>query len=159
MSEIWRVLASLELLSSGLKTSLGQSLIGQMNRRPLGRHVFWSIARLGARVPLYGPANAVISPRVADDWIRALLLFSCADRQEEAERDFALVSLARATGDRALDVDDETRANVISALEQRNAPARWITMVRQPTQLDSEEEGRLLGDALPPGLRLATQSD
>ena len=40
-------------------------------------------------------------------------------------------------------------------LAKANAPAHWAQMVEEVTELEGEEQGQMLGDALPIGLRLA----
>ena len=33
----------------------------------------WSLGRLGARIPLYGPLHCVVTLEIASEWVRALL--------------------------------------------------------------------------------------
>lgn len=45
---------------------------------------------------------------------------------------------------------------VIHRLRTVKAPASWIDMVQEVTQLDEADEQRIFGEFLPPGLRLMT---
>ncbi len=72
VAEMWRCAASLERLAPEVKESLGQVLLAERSAASSG-HVLWCLGRLGARVPLYGPANTVIRKETAEDWARTLL--------------------------------------------------------------------------------------
>lgn len=157
--EIWRALASLELLSVSVKVTLGELLVASVGKKAAARHLWWSIGRLGARCPLHGPANVAVGPTVAERWIEQLLGVSLEDSGSDAERLFALALLARRTDDRARDVDADTRARVVDALVGKSAPAHWTQMVSEVTSLNVEEQGQILGDSLPPGLVLAGGTD
>jgi hypothetical protein len=67
---------------------------------------------------------------------------------------FAIVNLARRTGDRFRDIDEELRQRVLSCLDGQAAGEHARMLVRDGGQLDSEEQGRVFGEALPKGLRL-----
>ena len=67
---------------------------------------------------------------------------------------FAVTLLCRKTGDRQRDVSDEVREDVIARLEAHQAPASWITMVREVAELEAADERRIFGESLPPGLVL-----
>jgi hypothetical protein len=43
---------------------------------------------------------------------------------------------------------------VIQRLQAMGAPDIWVTLVRECVELDETTERRVLGDALPPGLKL-----
>lgn len=153
-SEIWRALASLEQLEVGVKAALGELLRRELKRRPLPRHVFWCLARLGARVPLAAPVNLMVAPQLAHEWLKTLLAFEPADRQEAAECSFAMANIARRTGDRVRDIDDDFRQQVLTRLDAWRADPHWIRMVRELTELEAADEDRLWGESAPPGLTL-----
>ena len=67
---------------------------------------------------------------------------------------YAAAHLARMTGDRTRDVNEELRADILRRLVASGAPSNWIAMVRELVQLDQADEKRMLGEALPPGLKL-----
>jgi predicted secreted protein len=58
------------------------------------------------------------------------------------------------TGDRSRDIDATLREEILRRLAAAGAPANWRAMVREVVQLDQADEKRMLGDALPPGLKL-----
>jgi hypothetical protein len=58
------------------------------------------------------------------------------------------------TGDRSRDVKQAVRDEVLRRLAASGAPASWAAMVREVVELDQAVETRMLGDALPPGLKL-----
>ena len=68
----------------------------------------------GRRVPLYGPANTVVRKETAERWTEALLGRSFAPGRETGDAIFALAQLARVANDRARDLDDSLRQNVIA---------------------------------------------
>ena len=70
-----------------------------------------------ARVPLYGPANTVVSKEAAERWTQALLGRSFAPGRETADAIFALGQLARVAGDRARDLDESLRQEVLGPLD------------------------------------------
>src|SRR5690606_11850832 len=154
-SEIWRTLASLEHLAPKTKIELGDLLLKQTRKQGIARHTFWSLTRLGARIPLYGPINCVVPRATAEDWIERLLALENLDDRDLPELDFTLSQLARRSGDRTRDVDDALRERVLTRLETDSCPAHWRRMVVDVTELQSAEQAKLFGDALPPGLRLA----
>jgi hypothetical protein len=58
------------------------------------------------------------------------------------------------TGDRSRDLTSDLREQIIRRLQAINAPPGWIAMVREVVQLDEANQNRMLGEALPPGLKL-----
>ena len=89
--EMWRLLGSLELLSPNTKTELGTMLLDLLPKRkmePVRPALVWTIGRLGARAPLYGPLNAVVSAETAAEWIVRLwrLQRGTGDRSNLPER-------------------------------------------------------------------------
>jgi hypothetical protein len=58
------------------------------------------------------------------------------------------------TGDRTRDISEELRAQIVQRLEAAKAPASWSVMVGSVVELDQAMEKRMLGEALPPGLKL-----
>jgi len=151
-TEMLRCLANLERLSPDAKGGLGEQLILRLqSKRREASTLLWALARLGARVPLYGPLNCVLPARTAESWIDALLRL---DLREPQKAGFALAQLARRTGDRGRDVDDDVRARVAVHLRSLGAQ-RAALLVEHIVALEAREECIALGDTLPPGLRLA----
>jgi hypothetical protein len=67
---------------------------------------------------------------------------------------FAVVQIARLTGDRTRDLDDAIRGRALAALASAGAPETWLRSVREVVALETADEARALGDTLPIGLRL-----
>ncbi|HTU01359.1 MAG TPA: hypothetical protein VMG58_06065, partial [Candidatus Sulfotelmatobacter sp.] len=112
----------------------------------------WALGRLCARVPLYGSAHNTLAPDRATECL-AVLLEAHARNVDGAL--FAAVQVARLSGDRARDLDEQQRARVLAALEAAQAPLSWRRLLSEVATMDSTDEARALGDTLPVGLRLA----
>jgi hypothetical protein len=52
------------------RVRLGDELSGRVRREPQSSGLLWSIGRLGARVPTYGPLNTVVPAAAAERWLR-----------------------------------------------------------------------------------------
>ncbi len=147
-AEIWRLLGSLEWLDAGTKLDLGAFLLDALNG---GRHLawVWTLGRLGARVPFYGPLNTLPPAEHVEGWIERLLRF---DADEELV--FTLVLLARRTGDRFRDVSDAARGAVTGWLEKNGAPEHYVDLVRTGGEMRRAERNEAFGESLPLGLEL-----
>jgi hypothetical protein len=159
LAEMWRAAASLERLTVGHKQALGEALLGQLRRPPLPPYALWALTRLGARRLVYGPLNAVVHPQVIEGWLDALLALVPATEGDRVAWLFCLAQLARRTGQRALDVGETYQQAVLAKLREQQANATLIDMVENVTETQAEEQGQLLGDALPIGLRLIAPAE
>jgi hypothetical protein len=151
--EVLRLLGSLELLGVETKLELGRVLLELLPRKKLESirpAALWAIGRLGAREPAYGPLNTVVPPEQAGDWAGQLLAGDSAD----AMTPFALVNLARRTGDRYRDLPDAMRSTVADWLADHRAGEHAIKLVLEGGELAADEQDRVFGEALPKGLRL-----
>lgn len=154
-TETWRLLGSLELLPSPLKRELGRIVLDLLPKKKLESlrpALLWTLGRLGARQPLYGPLNAVLDRDEVERWIEQVC---AASEVDDAAAAFALMLLSRRTGDRYRDVDDEARERTLGWMGIHATPSHWVELVARGGKLDEEEQGRLFGEALPKGLRLA----
>ncbi|MBA5639484.1 hsp70 family protein [Duganella sp. LX20W] len=111
----------------------------------------WGLSRVGARQPFHGSAHDVVATATVEQWLATILAL---DWKKVEPAGYAAAHLARMTGDRSRDVDEALRAEILRRLSAVGAPANWSAMVREVVQLDQADEKRLLGDALPPGLKL-----
>src|SRR5205807_1451982 len=127
-------------------------------RSPTPTYGFWALTRLGARVLLYGPLNAVVHPEVVQIWLDAILSFKPVHESERVAWAFCLAQLARKSGQRALDIDDSHREHVVAVLKSLSVPDHWAGMVEEVLELESEEQNQMFGESLPIGLRLLTSS-
>ncbi len=149
-----RTAASLERLETKHKEALGEGLLKPLKRSPVPTYGFWSLTRLGARMLLYGPLNAVIHPEFVQRWLDALLSFQPGNQSERLGWGFCLSQLARRSGQRALDVDDSHRQSVLTVLRSLGVPDHWPRMVEEVTELERDEQSQMFGESLPIGLRL-----
>jgi len=111
----------------------------------------WGLSRVGARQPFHGSAHDVVDAAIVEQWINQVLSL---DWKKVEPAGFAAAHLARMTGDRSRDINAPLRAEVLRRLQAVGAPANWSAMVREVVQLDQADEKRMLGYALPPGLKL-----
>ena len=151
-AEIRRLLGSLEWLDVPSKLDLGGRLLASLTADAAGRQraQVWTLGRLGARVPLYGPLNTLLPTESVEPWIERLTHLPGPDEEVA----FALVQLARRTGDRFRDVSDAVRDSVVGWLERHNASGHFINLVRAGGELRSEERNEAFGESLPYGLEL-----
>jgi hypothetical protein len=151
---VLRLLGSCEWLPTETKSQLGDTLVARIPRektRAVQESQLWTLARLGARVPMYGPLNAAVPVEKVESWIAPLLVL----REPPDSLPFALMQLARRTGDRYRDVSSSLRCDVLDWLRIQGAPSHLIELVQQGGQLQEEEEGQMFGESLPRGLRIA----
>ena len=154
LAEMWRAAAAFERLDVKHKEALGAALLKPLRRSPVPTYGFWALTRLGARALLYGPLNAVVHHQVVEKWLEAILPFQPGNQSERLAWAFCLSQLARRTGQRALDIDDSHRQSVLHVLRGLSIPEHWRRMVEEVSELEQEEQGQMLGDSLPIGLRL-----
>ena len=148
--ELLELLASLERLPVDRRVALGDWLIERTYRDRDPR--LWSaLGRVGARVPGYASAHHVVPPRHAESWLDHLL----RERWHEVPSAAATAAqLARKTDDRARDIAEALREEVIRRLEAISADADLITSVREFVPLVEAERAAWFGEELPVGLRL-----
>ena len=160
--DMLRVGASLERIPSAYKAEIGEWLLGQIEAIPSAGKLdaragarysryLWALGRVGARQSFQSSAHEVAPPEVAESWLVKLLQL---DWRKVEPAGFAAAHIARMTGDRSRDIGEEVRADVLRRLAASGAPPMWTAMVREVVELDQAVETRLLGDALPPGLKL-----
>jgi hypothetical protein len=155
--EMVRAAAALEHPSAGEKTWFGNLICERFtDGRPAGGPWAWALARLGARVPLYGSAHNIVPPETAEKWIR-ILLETAIPKVDGAP--FAAAQMARLTGDRLRDVNPAIREEVAQHLQQINASPVWVRMLSEVVDLKGSDEARVFGDTLPIGLQLVARSE
>jgi molecular chaperone DnaK (HSP70) len=158
-TEMWRAAASLERLDLKTKEALGDAALKSIKRPPAPPHAFFSLTRLGARIPLYGPLNSVIHPQQIERWLAEFSSFIPAHDSDRLAWLFCLAQLARKSGQRAIDVADDSRDRVLDLLRSHNAPPHWIEMVDHVSELEADEQRQLFGESLPIGLRLVKPAE
>jgi len=148
--ESWRLLASLERLDAATRVKIGDEVLGRLTRDDDNASLLWSIGRLGARTPMYGPLTSVVSASDAARWLEQLI----AVKRWTPELAAAIVQIGAVTADALRDVADE----VLEAARERLRAAgieadasRPLYEVVRPTLADTS---RAFGEPLPNGLRL-----
>ncbi len=149
--DIVRLAAVLEKLPIDKKTQLGDWLLTRLQKSSESKQTWWAVGRIGARVPFYGSQHNVITVTVVQRWLTQILTEDWKKNQQAA---FAATLIARMSGDRDQDIDEEMRAQIIAKLKQSKAPVSWVEMVEQYQELDEKAEKQMFGEALPPGLKL-----
>ena len=151
-AEIWRMVACLERLPPAMRHKLGERLADRLGRKGWGADhgaASWALARLAARVPLYGPLNTVLPADPVSAWVELLLEIEGA----RAENLFEVAMMARRTGDRYRDIEESLRCRILDWLRDRQAPSHTLDLVADGGELVPEEEATAAGDSLPVGLR------
>ena len=156
IDDMLRLGASLERIPGSYKAEVGAWLLKRLDKVK-GRtdagdaHSLWALARVGARQPFHGSAHEVVDAQTASEWLDRLLGLDWKKTEAAA---FASAHIARMTGDRSRDIGDAQRATIVARLKGMGAPESWVAMVREVVQLDEAATRRILGEALPPGLKL-----
>ncbi|MDB4967923.1 MAG: dnaK 1 [Myxococcales bacterium] len=152
-AEMWRCVASMERIPAKSKSELGDVLVGQIEKKKLGEQSLWALGRLGARVPLYGPVEGVVARGRAEKWVERLLAM---EWRGDAQA-LAAAEIARASGDRARDLDESLRRRLADRLQSAPEGGRLARLVLEPTAREAREERLAFGDSLPSGLRLVAE--
>jgi hypothetical protein len=152
LDEMVRTAASLEHLGAREKAELGGWIAERLQSSPGGGPWAWALGRIGARVPLYGSGHRAVAHEQAAQWVRLLVELGIQRIDGAA---FAVAQLARRSGDRTRDLDDQVRSLAVEALTAARAPEAWLRMPREVVVLEAGDEARALGDTLPAGLQLA----
>lgn len=161
--DMLRLGAALERIPVDYKTEIGTWLLGRIQKSVAaaakGRSPdaasdarnLWALGRIGARQPFYGHTHDVVPTDIVTDWIDTLLTLDWKRLEPAA---FAATQLARMTGDRTRDLPLALREPIMARLQAIKAPPIWVNLVREHVALDEATERRMLGESLPPGLKL-----
>ena len=149
--EMVRLAAVLERLPVEKKIQLGEWLLKRLQKSSEPTQTWWAVGRIGARMPFHGSSHNVIPAEIVCDWLAQIL---SEDWKKTPHAGFAATLIARMSGDRARDIDESVRLQIIAKLKFSKAPSSWIDMVEQVKELDEKEEKQIFGEALPPGLKL-----
>lgn len=151
--EVWRLLGSLELLPVPVKGELGNAIAALLPKRKLEKirsPMLWALGRLGQREAVYGPLNTLVPASLANAWLDTVMQLEVDD----PVRFLVAMQLARKTGDRHRDLEQSKREQVAQWLTEHNAAEHLVQLVREGGTLDLDEQGQVLGESLPSGLRL-----
>ncbi len=153
--EEWRLVASLEHLPASTRAALGQELVAKIRKEPGDAIWLWSLGRLGARIPLYGPRHSVVAREIAGEWLTALLdLFTFTSVAASA-----IALIARRTDDRSRDIDKAIRDQAISRLIALGIAEETIPLLSKCVPPERADAVRSFGESLPPGLQLVSSAN
>ncbi|MGZ3429526.1 MAG: Hsp70 family protein, partial [Polyangia bacterium] len=153
-AEMWRCVASMERIPAKQKAELGDALLAAIEKKKVGDQSLWALGRLGARVPLYGPVEGVVNKAKAEKWLERILAM---EWKGDAQA-LAAAEIARASGDRARDLDEALRRRLAERVRAVADGERLARLVLEPTAREAKEERMAFGDSLPSGLRLVADS-
>jgi DNA-K related protein/Hsp70 protein len=145
-----RLLASLEHLPAQARVGLGKALLAKIKEKPANKGYLWSLGRLGARIPFYGPLNSVVPADTAAEWIKSLL--NLPETTPDAAS--AIVQLGARTEDAGRDINDALRDKAIRKLAQAGVARDLIESLRMYVAPARSDALRIFGESLPEGLRL-----
>ena len=145
--EMMQLIAALEHLPVEAKIAAGNLFFERSKK--IGS--YWPVGRVGARALLRADPTRVVPPDQAAAWLTKLLDL---DWEKSEGAAFAAASIARLTADPTRDIDATLRTKVLDRLTKTKAPTTWLDMLRRPSDLADGDLKRLLGEALPAGLRL-----
>ncbi len=149
--ELWMTLANLERLSQDDKAVRGKQLLKSLHPKKSRPQHWWSLARIGAREPLYGPIDRVLSPTLVTSWIKTILSKEWKKPQPVGA---ALAQMARLTGDRKRDLSPETLKEIIDWLSPHDWAAPHLQVLKEVVPLGRQEETQIFGESLPSGIHL-----
>ncbi len=149
-ADIVDLVASLERVSPARRSELGGFLLERTWTNRDSR-VWAAIGHIGARVPAYASLHHVVAPGTAERWIDHLLRDKWHDLPSAPR---AAMELSRMTGDRARDVSERVRRDVIKRLENVGAREDWIRSVREVVVMEESDRAAFYGEGLPVGLAL-----
>jgi len=118
------------------------------------QHVYWALARLLSRTPLYTAADSVVPAAVVEEFFARV---EDRDWKRSGLEPLAAVFAAacRRIDERSLDVDDAVRRRVLSKLARSGATPEQLRCVREATPITGAQRSQLFGEQLPAGLRLS----
>lgn len=152
--EAWRLVVSLEHLAANSRAALGHELLAKIRKEPEDAIWLWSLGRLGARIPLYGPLHSVVASEVAGEWLKALLELS----PFTAVTASAVAVIARRT-DSSRDADDAIREQAIFRLKALGVAEKTILPLSKYVLPERADAVGSFGESLPPGLQIVGSSD
>jgi molecular chaperone DnaK (HSP70) len=142
----------LERLPVDKRVAQGEAIIERTwtKRDPL---LWAALGRIGARIPVYGSLHHVVPTRHVEDWLDHLLREKWEDLPTAPN---SAVQMARLTGDRARDVNDNLRQTLCLRLERLGTPSEQWRPLRELVEVADKERVERFGEELPVGLRWIT---
>jgi len=160
--DLVRLAGSLERIDIATRSSLAEALLrGVRELADTGGHCTDHFAALGqilSRTPLYAGPEAVVPSSLVERAFQELSdLDWAAPPFLEAQTLF--LRAARLVNDRSLDLARPFRERIASRLEKAGVSPAKVARLRQFVPVESAEQSRFFGEALPPGLLLSASSE
>lgn len=147
-NQLWRLLGHLERLPVDEKERLGWWIA----RSPLSYGndmlALYALGRIGARDLAYASESSMVSQSVTNAWTDHLLRRAIPGN---SYLDSALRELARKTGDRLVQIDDELRKKVLDTFKKKNRKRTFIKPLVKVAKLNESELAEFIGESLPSG--------
>ena len=150
-TEMWRTIANLERLPLAVKEEIAAELLKHIgSARGEGLNM-WVLSRIGSRVPLYGPLDAVIPGNTVTKWIERIL---ATEWKKPDHTGFCVVQMACLTGDRERDIHEQTRHRIRERVIGLKDGERLAKRLNEMLSLSALDQNRVFGESLPEGLHL-----
>jgi len=127
--------------------------MAEINQQKTADHNIWSISRLGARDLLYGPVDRVVPPGEVFSWIKQIIKKEWKNPVPVCS---AIAQMARKTGDRMRDLDQDSVSEIITYLMQYDFTESEVHFLKNIVPLEKKEESAIFGESLPSGIVLKT---
>ncbi len=150
--QMWLFAGNLERIEIDKKIALGDNILNILSKSPFQKELLWVLGRLGARVPLYGPANKVVPSSQVMKWFSNLKKLELKGQNKATIN--CLLSMARICGDRARDLSKKDREEICLFLELLGAKPDELLPLKEFQEVESAERDKAFGEHLPEGLIL-----
>ncbi len=154
LREMWLMAANLERLQPEAKVRLGEQLVSNIEKGHRFRGDQWALARIGARMPLYGPMDRIVPPLKAQEWIERLSNSGKLSPKELLE---ISLSLARMTGDRAIDLEGGFLKKLANSLSASGIQEEKLLPLQKVVEMDRQQQDAAFGEGLPEGIILISE--
>lgn len=149
--ELWMTIANLERLSSEDKMEWVNRLLKEMTPKKVKQQHWWALSRLCARELLYGPVDRVNDKQNLQQWIQWIMKQEWRNMKPIFS---ALSQMARKTGDRKRDFDDNFQQSIIDWMQSHGAENNQIKYLSRVIAVSQIEEKTIFGESLPSGIIL-----
>jgi hypothetical protein len=150
-SEQVRTLGALELIDLPLKIRVGEFLAGKIASGEGSSADFWALGRIGARHLAYGSIVNAVPRETVCGWLDRLVDGGIEASEELA---FAFGMLARNADQRELQVPRGLIERILALFAGSPWEHRLKSLLLEENELTRAEQEQVIGDQLPPGLRI-----
>jgi molecular chaperone DnaK (HSP70) len=153
LAEIRRTGASLERLEPAVKLQFGNAMVDRLlPEKDQAATLLWSLARLGARQPLYGPVSSVLPASSIEKWLPRLIAIEPSTSRETEALKLALMMIARKDADRSLDVAENLRLQAQAKFQAIGGNENEMMIFHEYQPMSKAANEQAMGEPLPTGL-------